>query len=199
MTLQRHTNALTPPLQLEAGHQGFDRPFGILSEVTDKQFCIRERNVGEPKDRAQKRQFCAFDSFWSLTVPGPLINCFTDNCYDARDHKMRRFSVTRLTRRQHSTCSLGGNFASGRITLSLRSGGSGASPLGAAGPANRVSKISVAKTQKPRVRLIRLIPVEILCRVCRLSNQSVVSTFESDARANLRLKLAVASIGFSLI
>ena len=47
--------------------------------------------------------------------------------------------------------------------------------------------------------LTRLIRVAILCSTCRLSNQSVVSTFESDARANLRLKLAVASIGVFLI
>jgi len=59
-------------------------------------------------------------------------------------------------------------------------------------------KISIAKTQKPRVRLIRLILVEILCRVCRLTNQSVVSIFDSDGRANLRLKLEVASIRVGL-
>src|SRR6516162_433509 len=58
-------------------------------------------------------------------------------------------------------------------------------------------KISIAKIQKPRARLTRQIPVEILCRACRLITQSGVSTFDSDARANLRLKLAVASIGFS--
>jgi hypothetical protein len=59
-------------------------------------------------------------------------------------------------------------------------------------------RISIAKTQNPRARLIRLIPVEILCMVCRLSTQSVVSTFDSDARVNPRLKLAVASMGVSL-
>jgi hypothetical protein len=59
-------------------------------------------------------------------------------------------------------------------------------------------KISIAKIQKPRARLIKLTPVEILCRACRLITQSGVSTFDSDARANLRLKLAVASIRFSL-
>ena len=56
-------------------------------------------------------------------------------------------------------------------------------------------KISIAKTQNPRARLIRLIPVEILCRVCRLSTQLVVSTFDSETRVNLRLRLAVASMG----
>jgi hypothetical protein len=49
--------------------------------------------------------------------------------------------------------------------------------------------------EKPIASLTRLIRVAILCSTCRLSNQSVVSTFDSDARANLRLKLAVASIG----
>ena len=46
--------------------------------------------------------------------------------------------------------------------------------------------------------LTRLVRVAILCSTCRLSSQSVVSTFDSDTGANLRLKLAVASIGLSL-
>jgi hypothetical protein len=55
------------------------------------------------------------------------------------------------------------------------------------------------KTQKLKAKLIKLIPVEIFCRVCRLSDHSGVSTFDSDIGPNLRLKLAVASIGFSLV
>jgi hypothetical protein len=56
-------------------------------------------------------------------------------------------------------------------------------------------KTSIAKPQNPSARLIRLSPVEILCRVCRLRNQSGVSTFDSDAGANLRLNEEVAFIG----
>jgi hypothetical protein len=57
-------------------------------------------------------------------------------------------------------------------------------------------KIGIAKTQEPKTRLSRLNPVEILCRLCRLSNQSGVSTFDSNTGANPRLKLEVASILF---
>jgi hypothetical protein len=55
--------------------------------------------------------------------------------------------------------------------------------------------ISIPSIEKPIASLTRLIPVAILCGTCRLSTQSVVSIFDSAGRANLRLKLAVASIG----
>jgi hypothetical protein len=48
--------------------------------------------------------------------------------------------------------------------------------------------------QEADFSLTRLIRVAILCSTCRLNNESAVSTFKSDARANLRLKLAVASV-----
>src|SRR5262249_53837048 len=57
----------------------------------------------------------------------------------------------------------------------------------------RFTMISIPRIEKPIASLIRLIRVAILCSNWRLSTQSVASTFESDARANLRLKLEVAS------
>jgi hypothetical protein len=58
--------------------------------------------------------------------------------------------------------------------------------------------ISIPRIEKPIAWLTRLIRVAILCSACRLRNESGVSSFDSGTRANLRLKLAVASMGLVL-
>jgi hypothetical protein len=58
--------------------------------------------------------------------------------------------------------------------------------------------ISIPRIEKPIAWLTRLSRVATLCSTCRLGNESGVSVFESDTRANLRLKLAVPSIGLVL-
>ena len=71
----------------------------------------------------------------------------------------------------------------------------------ATGKTNQVCLMPVHNNQYPEDResdhfTDRLIRVVILCSTCRLNNQSAFSTLESDARANLRLKV-VASMAFS--
>jgi hypothetical protein len=63
----------------------------IVSEVSCKEFCIRERNAYEPKNGAQKRELFTFDTFWFLSVPAALINRARDNSDNARDNEMSRF------------------------------------------------------------------------------------------------------------
>jgi hypothetical protein len=92
-THERYRNALAPPTKLSAGNQGTCRLDLIVPEVSGKQFRVRERNACQPENRAQKRQFFTFDASRPLPVlvSAPLINRFTDNSYNAREDKMRRF------------------------------------------------------------------------------------------------------------
>ena len=62
----------------------------------------------------------------------------------------------------------------------------------------RFIMINIPRIEKPVAWPTRLSRVAILCSTCRLRNESDVSTFESDTRANLRLKLPVASMGLVL-
>jgi hypothetical protein len=89
-TLQRHANTCTPTLKLPTGYKSSHRLFGIVSEVSRKEFCIREPNACQPKNRAQKRQLFTFDTFWLLRIPAALINRARDNSDNARDNEMSR-------------------------------------------------------------------------------------------------------------